>query len=246
MAQLWPLRPLRLLRASGWVIFALAALLLAAGCTDDTVEGNGVEPTATGTPLPQTYTVVSGDTLASIASRLGLSVAELVVANELPDPDLLEVGQVLLLPSETPASAAGSPPPALTCADHRSLIEDALSAAELIEQASTRGGGSQYAPYLDDINRVSGLLVRRSEASTAELDALLRILARLAIDATRLSLGQVSAAEADVAETAADLRAAGDAVLAEICATSSPAAPLRPQQDADERPVHPSRETGVA
>ena len=236
-------RPLRLLRASGWVIFALVALLLAAGCTDDTVEGNGVEPTAPATPLPQTYAVVSGDTLAS---RLGLSVAELVVANELPDPDLIEVGQVLLLPSETPPSAAGSPPPPLTCADHRSLIEDALFAAELIEQASTRGGGSQYAPYLDDINRVSGLLVRRSEASTAELDALLRILARLAIDATRLSLGQVSAAEADVADTAADLRAAGDAVLAEICATSSPAAPLKPRRDADERPVHPSRETGVA
>jgi peptidoglycan endopeptidase LytE len=44
------------------------------------------------------YTVRSGDTLSSIAGRLGISTAELVEANALAVPDRLELGQVLLVP----------------------------------------------------------------------------------------------------------------------------------------------------
>jgi lipoprotein-anchoring transpeptidase ErfK/SrfK len=46
-----------------------------------------------------TYTVVAGDTLAQISARHGLSTADLAVANELSDPNLLYVGQVLKLPA---------------------------------------------------------------------------------------------------------------------------------------------------
>lgn len=45
------------------------------------------------------YMVISGDTLAAIAARHGLSVARLVVANGLADPDLIYVGQVLMIPT---------------------------------------------------------------------------------------------------------------------------------------------------
>jgi LysM repeat protein len=41
------------------------------------------------------YVVQSGDTLNRIASELGVSTAELISANAIPDPDLIRVGQVL-------------------------------------------------------------------------------------------------------------------------------------------------------
>jgi LysM repeat protein len=209
------LLPSRVRAALLWALFASALLLLAGCAGDDGSDAN--EATATPTPQPDTYTVVAGDTLANIAAQFGVSVAELVVENEIPDPDLIEVGQVLVLPSDELIVAAGPPPPPLTCAEHRSLVEDALAAARSIEAASSQGAGTRYAPFLEEIDRVSGLLVRRSEASTAELDALLRVLARLAIDTTRLGLGQISAAEADIGATAEELRAAGDAAIASVC-----------------------------
>ena len=45
-----------------------------------------------------THRVVAGDTLTRIAERYAVSVASLMQANDLPNPDLLEVGQVINLP----------------------------------------------------------------------------------------------------------------------------------------------------
>ncbi len=56
------------------------------------------------TPGAQTYTVVPGDTLGQIATRYGVSLDALVAANGIVDPNQLEVGQVLTIPSA--ASAA--------------------------------------------------------------------------------------------------------------------------------------------
>ena len=194
-------------RRRGLLVVALVVVALLAACSDDDPGDAGETPTPT--PQPRTYTVVAGDTLANIAGEFGVSVAELVVQNEIPDPDLIEVGQVLLLPGDEPLVAAGAPPPALTCAEHRSLVDDAQAAARSIEQTAAGGAGTRYAPYLDEIDRISGLLVRRSEAGTAELDALLRVLAGLAIDTTRLGLGQVAADDLDFVATLEELRAAG-------------------------------------
>jgi lipoprotein-anchoring transpeptidase ErfK/SrfK len=76
----------------------------------DPVEPTAVvsEPVATS---PTEYTVVAGDTLARVASEHGLSVADMIAVNELADPDLLHVGQSLIIPasdqsSEPAASAA--------------------------------------------------------------------------------------------------------------------------------------------
>src|SRR5688572_219259 len=49
------------------------------------------------------YVVQSGDTLNRIASELGVSTAELISANSIPDPDLIRVGQILVIPGATPA-----------------------------------------------------------------------------------------------------------------------------------------------
>ncbi len=46
-----------------------------------------------------TYTVVSGDTMARIAARLGVSLRSLIAENEIADPTRIEVGQVLQIPA---------------------------------------------------------------------------------------------------------------------------------------------------
>ena len=43
----------------------------------------------------QTYTVKAGDTLWRIAQRYGTTVARLAGINQLADPDLIYVGQIL-------------------------------------------------------------------------------------------------------------------------------------------------------
>lgn len=53
------------------------------------------------TPLPsgsQTYTVKANDTLSGIAARFGTTVAALAAANNIADPSLIRIGQVLIIP----------------------------------------------------------------------------------------------------------------------------------------------------
>lgn len=57
----------------------------------------GPEPEAT--PLISSHRVVAGDTLTRIAERYGVPVASLLRANDLPNPNLLEVGQIIALPA---------------------------------------------------------------------------------------------------------------------------------------------------
>ena len=57
----------------------------------------GPEPEATA--LISSHRVVPGDTLTQIAERYAVSVASLLQANDLPNPNLLEVGQVIALPA---------------------------------------------------------------------------------------------------------------------------------------------------
>jgi len=47
------------------------------------------------------YEVQSGDTLNQIAAELGVSKAELIAANGISNPDLIRVGQVLMIPGQT-------------------------------------------------------------------------------------------------------------------------------------------------
>ncbi len=62
-------------------------------------------------PASRTYVVTSGDTLAAISQRFGVSVAALIAANSLPDPNFIHIGQRLVIPTaganpDRPASAA--------------------------------------------------------------------------------------------------------------------------------------------
>ncbi len=68
-------------------------------------------PTAVPGPTPQIYLVQAGDTMSKIAARFGLPLQVLVDANAetIPDPDVLEIGQEVIIPnvSSTPVPDAG-------------------------------------------------------------------------------------------------------------------------------------------
>jgi murein DD-endopeptidase MepM/ murein hydrolase activator NlpD len=50
----------------------------------------------------QQYVIQSGDTLRQIASRYGVSLNALITANQLENPDLLEIGQMIIIPAQNP------------------------------------------------------------------------------------------------------------------------------------------------
>jgi LysM repeat protein len=69
-------------------------------------------PTPTTTPPQNAYTVKSGDTLSGIAAQNGTTVDAIVKANDLQDPDMIQTGQQLVLPSSSAAAPAPSAAPA--------------------------------------------------------------------------------------------------------------------------------------
>ncbi|MFN8473141.1 MAG: LysM peptidoglycan-binding domain-containing protein [Anaerolineae bacterium] len=83
--------------------------------------GPGPEPTSTVVPPPPgggggptcTYVVRPGDTVSAIAFRNGTTVAAIVNANGLADPDHIKVGQTLIIPdcSGNPVPPEPGPPP---------------------------------------------------------------------------------------------------------------------------------------
>jgi N-acetylmuramoyl-L-alanine amidase len=105
------------------VVVAAALVLTGCGGDDDDAVAAPVSPTqtalpttpATPTPTPtptapadEVYVVESGDTLSSIAQRFGVTVAAIVEANDLTDPDRLAIGDELVIPGgaapEVPAT----------------------------------------------------------------------------------------------------------------------------------------------
>ena len=70
------------------------------------VKGGGTSPAPAPKPKPGgTYTVKKGDTLSGIAKAHGTTVAALVAANGIKNPNVIAVGQVLKLTGATPAPA---------------------------------------------------------------------------------------------------------------------------------------------
>ncbi|MCA9960313.1 MAG: LysM peptidoglycan-binding domain-containing protein, partial [Anaerolineales bacterium] len=81
------------------------------------IPGDGAtEPPPTGDPSPPstpgTYTVQSGDTLFRIATRFGTTVEAIVAANNIANANLINVGQVLIIPGGSGVTPSPSPSPA--------------------------------------------------------------------------------------------------------------------------------------
>ena len=54
------------------------------------------------------YTVVEGDTIEDIAAQFDTTVADVVALNDLSNPDLLQIGQVLLVPNPSALATSNS------------------------------------------------------------------------------------------------------------------------------------------
>jgi len=70
--------------------------------------------TPTATLFPRFYVVQPGDTLWSISRRFGVDIETLVQLNELEDPNLLRVGQELVISGRTTISGRELPTPTPT------------------------------------------------------------------------------------------------------------------------------------
>jgi LysM repeat protein len=64
-------------------------------------------PPAQPTAAPVTYVVKSGDTLWGIANLFGVSIDDIVRANNIADPSALAEGQVLTIPVRPPTATTG-------------------------------------------------------------------------------------------------------------------------------------------
>ena len=63
-----------------------------------TIPGTGTPTTPTTPTTGTSYTVKAGDTLYAIALRYGVTITQLVNANGIANPNLIRVGQVLIIP----------------------------------------------------------------------------------------------------------------------------------------------------
>lgn len=82
--------------------------------TPQTTENTVIAPTTSpasspSPPGPLQYTVQEGDTLGAIAQTYAVPIEDLMAANGITDPNLLRVGQVLVIPSDRPPSPTIEP-----------------------------------------------------------------------------------------------------------------------------------------
>lgn len=112
-------------------------------------------PTATPTPAPLLYVVQPGDTLSGIAQAFGISLQDLLAVNDIADPNLLHVGQVLVIPADIPPTLlAESPTPAPTRAPPPTPVPSPTpSGPPLIEIGQVLGSGNLAAEVVIVRNR---------------------------------------------------------------------------------------------
>lgn len=117
-------------------------------------------PTQTASPAPtpiqtaeQSYKVVAGDTLNSIASRFGVAASVLQSYNNIANPNLLRVGQVIKIPSQgvtsTPLptisaspSPSSSPSASPTQADKTTEVEYRVQSGDTLWSIASKFGVS--------------------------------------------------------------------------------------------------------
>jgi LysM repeat protein len=65
---------------------------------EEATNESGTGETAENEPTSTTHTIQQGETLQSIAAQYGLTLQELIAANNLPNPDYIRVGDKLVIP----------------------------------------------------------------------------------------------------------------------------------------------------
>ena len=102
-------------------------------------------PDTAARPSATIYRVVAGDTLWAIAERFGTTVAALTAANQLTDPNLIYLGEVLTLPgATTPSSGTTVTPSSTPRPDSHPAARPATTAAETAVRAALAQVGKPY------------------------------------------------------------------------------------------------------
>src|SRR4051812_30700153 len=106
------------LRLAG-VALAIAVLTAIAGCGSNNKTAATLPPIVTTTSstttvavtstVPQSYVIQKGDTLQKIAAKFGVSVQDLITANNITNPDKIDAGSKLKIPA--PGSGATTTAP---------------------------------------------------------------------------------------------------------------------------------------
>jgi len=116
-----------------------------------------------------TYTVNPGDTLAKIAAAHGASIATLMQANDIKNPDLISTGQRLTIPgvsaalaSTAPVAASGSPA-AVTAASPAPVT---AASAALVEAPAANPSASAA-----EVNPAGGIYIVKPGDSLAKIAA---------------------------------------------------------------------------
>ncbi len=103
---------------------------------------------------PLAYVVQPGDTLGTIAQRYGVSLENVIAANSLKNPDILEVGQQLTIPVPTPFGVG----PSFKVIPDSELVYGPTSASFDIEKFILSKGGylAQYQEEINDETKLTG------------------------------------------------------------------------------------------
>lgn len=111
-------------------------------------------PLPTPRTSPDDYTVQSGDSLAQIAARYGVSYQMIVEANQIPDPNLIDVGLQLIIPPPDPDQAR----PDFKVIPDSELVFGPFSAFFPIDEYVRTQGGylSRYTEELDEDTTLTG------------------------------------------------------------------------------------------
>ena len=98
------------------------------------------------------YTVVAGDTLASIAAHYGTTVSALAGVNGITDPNFILVGQVLRIGAGGASTPATAPPRSAPAGNYRVVAGDTLGA--IAARFGTTTGALAAANHLANPNLV--------------------------------------------------------------------------------------------
>ena len=99
-------------------------------------------------PRPPTYSVEPGDSLGLLANRWGLTVSEIVEANGITNPNLITIGQRLVIPGRGGGRGAHLAAPETNASGGSYVIEPGDNLWSLAEQWGTT---------VDEIARVNGI-----------------------------------------------------------------------------------------
>lgn len=126
-------------------------------------------------PVGQAYEVKPGDTVGEIASNFGVTVEAIVQANDIADPDLIEVGQALVIPAPAPAATRPAVAPATAGSVPLHLVMPGESLSLLAERYGVTVGALVSANAIADPNVIEAGSLLRIPGAASVTDGVVRL-----------------------------------------------------------------------